>query len=207
MRSSKPRSALALLRIVVLLVAIALPLYLRAGLESDRALQGAEALRAAGDLASAIERYRVAVSWFAPGLSAPEVALERLYEIVQQSEAGSAVSWQGLWALTRALSSSASWATPARRREILQDVERRIGHELALRAPDAVPIYEPRPLPMPASSQLLVQLSFWGWIAAVLFALWSGVSSDGAVRWSVFPRRLGLALGWFTAWLGALALA
>ena len=183
------------------------PLYLRAALESSRALESAEELAAAGQLVPAFDRYRVALSWSAPGLSAPETALERLYEIVTHTPPESPLYWDGLWALTRGLKSSASWAMPARRHEILRDVEVRLARELERRAPGAMRIEEPRAWSVSYSGQLLVQLSFWGWIGAALFAIWSGVTPDGAVRRGVFVRRFGLAIGWFMAWLGALSVA
>ncbi len=196
------------IRVLVIILCIGLlPLYLRAGLESQRALEAAEHLRTAGRLLDAADQYRVAVRWYAPGVEAPELALERLYDLTQHADAGSELSWVGLWAIVRGIKASGSWYVPERRREILRDVEARIAVELQRRAPAGTPIRETATPTVSYAGQLLAQIAFWGWIGCVLWAIWGGVTPEGELRRPIFAKRLLLALGLFAAWLGALAIA
>jgi len=184
-----------------------LPLYLRASLESQRALEAAEQLRDAGRQLEAIEEYRVAIRWYAPGVSAPELALERLYDLVRTAERGSELAWVGSWAIVRGINASFSWYVPARRRDILGQIEQQLALELHRRAPASTPIHETNKPAVSYVGQLLAQICFWGWVGGVLWAIWGGLTPEGALRQRVFQRRMLLALGLLCGWLGALAMA
>ncbi len=199
MRSRLPRRVAA---VGVVLVAIALPLWLRVVWEGTAELQQADQALEAGDVPGEIMHLGRALRWRAPLASHDEVALERLWVIAQehqaQGAAGRPTAMVAYREVRRGLLATRAWGIPHRERwseaneqlaVLMSQQERQLGLEVA--EPDG-PSHRERlgrePGPDPTRGNLAA-LAFVGWIGCVVGFVVQGLDPRGRL----LPRR---ALRW-----------
>lgn len=160
------------------------------------------AAQRANDFATRHEQLADALSWGGPINPFASQAREQLEQELADASLLTEQRLSALAALRRGLASSRSFLAP--QREALAQLEVR---ERELLSVEALAVRRQRPPQIHYGYQVLSQLAFVGWIASVLWLIFSGFSADGRINLRRVPLPLATCAASFTLWLFALWMA
>lgn len=204
----------------VLVAAVVVPLWLRAGLDGAAELRAAEEDAAAGQLDRRIEHLGRALRWRAPLWSHDEEALRRLWAIAEaeqvRGEAGRGRALAAYREVRRGLLATRAFGIPHRERweeanariaALMAEQEREMGLDTAAGGdPEAfhhaLLRREPGPHPLRAD---LAALAFVAWLGSVAGFVLRGLDARGRLRRPAAARWGVAALVMLVAWAVLLA--
>jgi hypothetical protein len=182
--------------IVITAAALVCALYARTLFEAWSKLNAAER---AEHFAAQHEQLADALSWGGSFNPFADRARENLERELADGSLPTERRLSALAALRRGLASSRSFLSP--HREALAALEVRERELLTAEAPALKLLRPPR---IQYGYQALSQVGFWGWIASVLWLIFSAFAADGRVNLTRLPLPLAASASSFALWLFAL---
>lgn len=206
----------------VVVLAIGLPLWLRAGIDGGAELRAADEAAAAGERDREIEHLGRALRWRAPGWGHDEDALERLWTIGEAEQARGVDGREGALAayreVRRGLLATRTWGIPHRERwdeanariaTLMAEQERALGLDASAGGePEAFhrELLQREPGPQPVRANLAA-LAFVAWMGCVVGFVTRGLDAKGRLRLPAAARWGVGALVMVIAWAVLLAVS
>ncbi len=174
--------------------------YICSLMRASEFLEQARIYKSAASIDEAVDSYRKAVSWSAPGNEFAYTAERELNEWIDHTQDPHDKRTM-LLQLKRGIQSSRSFFRSTEEVSIIDqkllDLETETGVSLVER-------YLPR---ANFKYQTLGQFCFWLWISAVLLTVFWAFNKDGVVDWSRLGQGVLTILSLFSAWLWAMSMA